>query len=567
MAIQSIYLQKAVDLLKDEVINGISLDKYKEDRCPFQATNIAKLVGVPKPEGLQEKLLECPSDEYKCAIILYEAFKGLTALQASDERLWVYLAHVDLYNYVRARWKVENSIVRTNKDGSSLTQDESDIKFILDHWFGGHSRHALASLWWSVYLTIDNDREDPYELTKFLFEHYDFRTRRFTSSVFSRNREGMIGLLTGMMSLDTYKESFECRSNFAIMYFNYLGGTRQLSALDRNFFTNELIRIDSEVQKYKSRDDISKNKDHLFDNLSNLDDGDDGELFVYNNPLQDDPSEPKAEDNDLQLQENPISSEQPEEGAFFEVNNDEDLTQNQDSNLNQKPYQESDKSSSIAAEPKPNDIGLIIEGYKNLQLRKRFALQLQNEGLSRYIVDEYMRHFYTKVIDAINAGAIGVKIKKCSKVDEFKLLLDNLFEAWKYNLKYKEIPELFYKYLNFLQDYFMENGSFDTVDTHVVIRDKKIVLQYEGGQRIKMQPTQALRFIIGLFGSKAVSELNLKVPSGDKLLVPSKPYISRYYEELNDGWWVNTSSTTKEKYKYISYIVQHFHPELKISME
>ena len=68
---------------------------------------------------------------------------------------------------------------------------------------------------------------------------------------------------------NTYKEHFEARSNFAIMYFNYLGGTRQLSALNRHFFMNEMIRIDHEVRKYLTRDDIKANKD-VIDSLSDI---------------------------------------------------------------------------------------------------------------------------------------------------------------------------------------------------------------------------------------------------------------------------------------------------------
>lgn len=267
MATQSLYKQKQVDSLRKNVEQMNNLERYKQDVCPFTSDNVMKIVGINKPDTLLHDLLKNPQDEFECAKIIYNAYKNLTPLQAADERLWIYIAHVELHEYMRIRWRIEDIVLRTRPDGTLPNRDEVERDYILDHWFGGYMRHAISNLWWSVFETIDEERENPYELTEFLFKHYDFRTRRFASSVFARNREGMIGLLDSMRQLDTYKEHFEARSNFAIMYFNYLGGTRQLSALSSDFFKNEMLRINDEVCKYLTRDDIKANKNHLFDNL------------------------------------------------------------------------------------------------------------------------------------------------------------------------------------------------------------------------------------------------------------------------------------------------------------
>ena len=264
---QSLYKQEYVNLLRKGVESKTSLDLYKRDNCPFEKNMIFKLIGVEKAEGLNEQMIQTAGNDYNAAILLYEKYRNLTPLQASDDRLWVYMAHVDLYGYMRQRYRLEDIVLRRKPDGTMPLREDAEQEFILQNWFGTFMRQGISNLWWSVYQTIDKDREDVYELTRYMFQHYDFRTRRFASSVFARNREGMIGLLSGMMQLDTYKESFESRSNFAIMYFNHLGGTRQLTALSRYFFMEELLRIDPEVQKYKTRDDIRNNKDHLFDNL------------------------------------------------------------------------------------------------------------------------------------------------------------------------------------------------------------------------------------------------------------------------------------------------------------
>jgi len=254
MATQHLYKQKYIDKLISEVEKGVGLERYEQNVCPFSTEHVFNIVGIEHPEGLLEEMMKQPMNDCNNAILLYESFPSLTPLQASDNRFWLYMAHVDLYKYMYTRWP--------------LSEAKNLPEYIKEHWLGsrGFMRQGLSNLWWSVYLTIDESNEDKYALTKYMFEHQDFRTRRFASGVFARNREGMIGLLTGMMNSDAYDHYFEARSIFAIMYFNHLGGTRQLSALSRSFFIEEMKRIDPEVRKHYNRDDVFNNP-HLFDNL------------------------------------------------------------------------------------------------------------------------------------------------------------------------------------------------------------------------------------------------------------------------------------------------------------
>lgn len=267
-ATQSIYKQRFIDQLRKDVENCKSLDLYAKNRSPFSNDMIFKLIGVEKPEGLCEKMCGDAKNEFKNAVLLYEAYRKLTPLQATDDRLWIYLAHVDLYEYMVNRWPLSEAYSRKRSEGQEVSDDEMKKSFILDHWFGerGYMRQALSNLWWSVYVSVDEERDNPYELTEYLFTRHDFRTRRFASSVFARNREGMIGLLQSMKNSKIYDESFDGRSVFTIMYFNRLGGTRQLSALNRDFFISEMKRIEPEVAKINKREDVIGNP-HAFDNI------------------------------------------------------------------------------------------------------------------------------------------------------------------------------------------------------------------------------------------------------------------------------------------------------------
>ena len=107
---------------------------------------------IIKQENLSQKLRV--DNDFESAIQLYEAFKNLEPIQASDERLWTYLSHVDLYPYMIKRWN--SAYLGTAKDSRS---------YIFDHWFLKstiHSellRHALSGLWWAVFLSVDETRE------------------------------------------------------------------------------------------------------------------------------------------------------------------------------------------------------------------------------------------------------------------------------------------------------------------------------------------------------------------------------------------------------------------------
>ncbi len=90
--------------------------------------------------------------------MIYEAFKSLTPLQASNKYMWTYLCHaVPKYaEYIRTRWMGagrENTI-RAHffvTDSRSLLND-----------------NALSRLWWYGYLTYDADSSNHYALTEIL---------------------------------------------------------------------------------------------------------------------------------------------------------------------------------------------------------------------------------------------------------------------------------------------------------------------------------------------------------------------------------------------------------------
>jgi len=94
------------------------------------------------------------------AINLYENLR-LNETEASDKRLWTYLTHVSFWNYMIEEWKID------------FTKDKGQIiNYIRDRYFlntlniRSLNHNGISRLWWYTHLTIDESRQDKYELTK-----------------------------------------------------------------------------------------------------------------------------------------------------------------------------------------------------------------------------------------------------------------------------------------------------------------------------------------------------------------------------------------------------------------
>ncbi|MBS1579110.1 MAG: hypothetical protein JST29_05670 [Bacteroidetes bacterium] len=234
MAKQSIFKEKYVQTLKN-----VNVEFYKSNTFVYDKKQVLMLPNVEQTFGLLDKLLQNVNDDCGNAIQIYEAFQKLEPIQASDGRLWVYLSHVDLYLYMVKRWNAVHD--NTAKGGK---------EYILEHWFLSSSaqsslmRHALAGLWWSVYLSVDESKSDKYELTKILFRQLDFPTRTLGTYKLGRHKEAVIGILEFIKENEQlFKSKFEDKTRFITKHLNVVGGVKPISYYDRNFFKSELQKI------------------------------------------------------------------------------------------------------------------------------------------------------------------------------------------------------------------------------------------------------------------------------------------------------------------------------------
>lgn len=244
MAYQNLFRTKYVDSLIQEVEQGANLERYYGYKFHYDEHQVLSAPALIRPEGLLYKMDS--SDNCRSAIALFEAYPKLSALQAADSRLWVYLAVADLFQYVREKWALQ---IPAMSDPDRIEKMRTNIRI---HWFGlqkdstvfNPMRHALANLWWSVYSSIDRKAPTVYETykyTRLLFKNETFRTRTAVGFL-GRNREALFGILD---FAERNPELFDSKSEIAFReitkFFNCLGGTIQLSFMKRDFFLQQLL--------------------------------------------------------------------------------------------------------------------------------------------------------------------------------------------------------------------------------------------------------------------------------------------------------------------------------------
>lgn len=155
------------------------------------------------------------------AINIHKAL-DLTITQAIDERLWAYLTHVTFWDYMKNRWNV-----------SKLENPKDVIKE--RYFFGGgdrrFTRNGIARLWWAAQITKDENRTDPYELTKILFTTQDI-AQNLLERNFSRNTELSKSILSVLSKMDPAIYKNVNRYRDLMKYFNSLGGVTILDSLN-----------------------------------------------------------------------------------------------------------------------------------------------------------------------------------------------------------------------------------------------------------------------------------------------------------------------------------------------
>ena len=233
---QKIFTAGYTRKLKGDVSKETSLKLYDESEFIIDEERVLELPHIYKPDNLFGKLRV--NDDYVSAVAIYEAYNNLTPLEASDERLWTYLSHVDLFNYLQERWPNEKS-----------------SQYVMDHWFiktvsqNNLLADNLSGMWWAVYLSIDEGRDDKYELTKeLLINRRDFAFRTLGTYKLGRSKETVIGILEFIKENENlFSTKFEKKSRFITKHLNQIGGIKSIPYFNKVFFKKELEAISDKI--------------------------------------------------------------------------------------------------------------------------------------------------------------------------------------------------------------------------------------------------------------------------------------------------------------------------------
>jgi hypothetical protein len=212
------FKESYMEQLKTNISNNREL--YKQDDVWVTTYFGHDNFYLPSNLDVNDIVLLNEESEIENVKILYKALQILTPTQASDERLWAYLAHVNFWDYMRFRWPA-------NKENAD----------VLGRYFFGSSkapvRNGIARLWWYGYLSYDDSRENPFELTEMLVKRQDFAQNLLERS-FGRNRTLTKAILSVLLEMEREgKPLLREKYRGLLIHINRMGGVTVLDALDK----------------------------------------------------------------------------------------------------------------------------------------------------------------------------------------------------------------------------------------------------------------------------------------------------------------------------------------------
>lgn len=117
------------------------------------------------------------------ALRVHDHLPKLSRHQASEERLWAYLCHVECADYVRARWLARRPKKR-----------EAAVREVRNHFFARGARalirdNGISRLWWLGKIAREVDPENPEKFLEIVLYRQDVRSSLLERPFVSRNVE------------------------------------------------------------------------------------------------------------------------------------------------------------------------------------------------------------------------------------------------------------------------------------------------------------------------------------------------------------------------------------------
>lgn len=224
---QHLFRSTYIETLLKDIRDRGNYHKYLENTFDYDSSEVIEKTTVKT----DSPALLIPKDgnmfDLENAKILFEAYRDMNPLDATDARMWTYLSHVTYWDYMKTRRPIEKQ------------PDNKKSEYIINHWFidnlspGKLLRHDIAMLWWTVYLTYDGGRENPYELTEELYTMLDY-TRHLLPGIQGRNQNFVHAILEFVIDNgDLFTKYKEAKVRFIMRKANYLAGYKSFTALNK----------------------------------------------------------------------------------------------------------------------------------------------------------------------------------------------------------------------------------------------------------------------------------------------------------------------------------------------
>lgn len=273
--------QKALDTLEKDIAENI--EKYQGTEQWAESYFISKDMPnyyfdteIEVPD--YQLIIGGPETDFQNAKILYEAFsQSINPVQASDLRLWAYLAHIQHWDYMNTRWKIDapdeedeeaddaqgEEQGEEKKTSANKTLDRIGYRYFFKASRGkAFVRQGISRLFWSAYLTYDADNENPYEYTEYFFSKQDIFTS-ITERSYARNK---ILVLAALKELKAHPELGRTEIRLFLAKLNQAGAIKVLDFLDKGQAEELCAEVMTEVINVKMLQEGSRFK--AFDNLT-----------------------------------------------------------------------------------------------------------------------------------------------------------------------------------------------------------------------------------------------------------------------------------------------------------
>lgn len=225
---QKLFSNKCIYRLQTGLIDGSALKHYLNGTVAslWKPEDVLVNHRLQTSSNHKLRLSEGGNDyDFENSKIIYEAYMHMNMSEATDHRIWTYLAHDVYWDYMISRRPIPA---------------KNPSQYIMNHWFiksvnsGTLFRHDIALLWWGSHLTYDKTRSDRYELTRELFSMLDY-TRSLMPSVQARNNNVLRAILEFVIeNKDLFSKYKEARIRYLVrVKLNRQAGYNIISSLTK----------------------------------------------------------------------------------------------------------------------------------------------------------------------------------------------------------------------------------------------------------------------------------------------------------------------------------------------